>query len=94
MRSTSADVVGLDWAVDIADARNTLGHNVKVQGNVDPMILFGNEKAIIEATNRVLLKAGPKGHILNVGHGVVQVRAASNVQHRSLATGVALQLAV
>lgn len=42
------------------------------QGNVDPMILFGPEKSIIEATNKCLIQAGPKGHILNVGHGVVQ----------------------
>lgn len=44
MKSTCADVVGLDWAVDMTVARNTLGHSVKVQGNVDPMILFGTEQ--------------------------------------------------
>eukprot|EP00195_Chlamydomonas_chlamydogama_P017755 CAMPEP_0202891778 /NCGR_PEP_ID=MMETSP1392-20130828/1753_1 /ASSEMBLY_ACC=CAM_ASM_000868 /TAXON_ID=225041 /ORGANISM="Chlamydomonas chlamydogama, Strain SAG 11-48b" /LENGTH=405 /DNA_ID=CAMNT_0049575631 /DNA_START=94 /DNA_END=1311 /DNA_ORIENTATION=+ len=79
MRGTSADVVGLDWAVDMAVARQTLGQGVKVQGNVDPMILFGPEKAIVEATNKVLLQAGPRGHILNVGHGVVQGTPEANV---------------
>ena len=74
MRNTVSDVVGLDWAVDMKDARATLGHGVKVQGNVDPMVLFGTEAAIRAEVERCLLAAGPKGHILNVGHGVVQVR--------------------
>lgn len=72
MRDTAADVVGLDWAVDMKDARATLGHGVKVQGNVDPMVLFGPEEAIKAEVERCLRAAGPRGHILNVGHGVVQ----------------------
>ncbi|GAX79183.1 hypothetical protein CEUSTIGMA_g6623.t1 [Chlamydomonas eustigma] len=79
MRETKADMVGLDWAVDMSMARETLGKDVAVQGNMDPMILFGPEKAIIEATNKVLLQAGPHGHILNVGHGVVQGTPEANV---------------
>jgi len=66
------DVIGLDWAQDVALARRILGPAVKVQGNLDPMILFGPEQSIIDATNKVLLEAGPSGHILNVGHGVCQ----------------------
>jgi len=72
MKATSADVIGLDWATDIKTARNTLGESVRVQGNLDPMILFGPEEKIVEATNQLLLAAGPHGHILNVGHGVIQ----------------------
>lgn len=79
IKSTAADVVGLDWAVDMHVARSTLGPHVKVQGNVDPMILFGPEQAIVDATNKVLLQAGPRGHILGVGHGVVQGTPEANV---------------
>lgn len=79
IKATAADVVGLDWAVDMHVARSTLGSNIKVQGNVDPMILFGPEQAIIDATNKVLLQAGPRGHILGVGHGVVQGTPERNV---------------
>ena len=39
------------------------------------MVLFGTQELITEEVNRCLLQAGPRGHILNVGHGVVQVRA-------------------
>ena len=44
MCANPADVIGLDWAVDIGVARRTLGAGVKVQGNVDPMILFAPEE--------------------------------------------------
>ena len=57
MRNTAADVVGLDWAVDMADARKALGHNVAVQGNVDPMILFGPEKVTRDGRRGVTPRA-------------------------------------
>ncbi|KXZ54347.1 hypothetical protein GPECTOR_5g429 [Gonium pectorale] len=79
MRDTAADVVGLDWAVDMKDARATLGQGVKVQGNVDPMVLFGPEERIQAEVERCLRAAGPRGHILNVGHGVVQGTPESSV---------------
>ncbi|GIL58918.1 hypothetical protein Vafri_13925 [Volvox africanus] len=79
MRNTAADVVGLDWAVDMMDARSTLGPGVKVQGNVDPMALFGPEDRIRAEVERCLWAAGPRGHILNVGHGVVQGTPESSV---------------
>ena len=43
MRSCTADVIGLDWAVDMGAARRALGPSRVVQGNVDPMVLFGGE---------------------------------------------------
>ena len=72
MATCSADVIGLDWSVDIARSRATLGADRVVQGNVDPMVLFGSEAVITAEVERVLSVAGPSGHILNVGHGVVQ----------------------
>lgn len=69
---SNADVIGLDWSTSMTAARAALGPAHKVQGNVDPMILFGPEAAIEAEVTRVLREAGPRGHILNVGHGVVQ----------------------
>jgi uroporphyrinogen decarboxylase len=67
-----ADVVGLDWSVDMADARARLGGAAQpVQGNVDPVVLFAGEAAIEAAVRDVLAKAGPTGHVLNLGHGVL-----------------------
>lgn len=50
MTKPAADVVGLDQAVDMRIARQTLGPGVKVQGNVDPMVLFAPEEVSIEAS--------------------------------------------
>lgn len=81
MTAPKSDVIGLDWAVGMADARRILGPGVKVQGNVDPMILFAPHERITEAVNACLAAAGPRGHILNVGHGVPQGTPEANVAH-------------
>lgn len=72
MRSCTADVIGLDWAVDLSAARQTLGSHRVTQGNVDPMVLFGSETSIRHAVQDTLVQAGGTRHILNVGHGVLQ----------------------
>jgi uroporphyrinogen-III decarboxylase len=79
MARCSADVIGLDWSVDIARARATLGSERVVQGNVDPMVLFGSEAVITAEVERVLRVAGPTRHIMNVGHGVAQGTPEENV---------------
>ena len=69
LAESGADVVGLDWTVDMAEARAQLG-DVPVQGNLDPQYLFGSETFVREKTREVIEKAGPRGHVLNLGHGV------------------------
>jgi len=81
MGQTGADVIGLDWNVDMADARRRLGPKMSVQGNVDPVILFAQHDAITAAVQDVLRKAGPRGHILNLGHGVVVGTPEEAVRH-------------
>ena len=72
MKQSGADVIGLDWSVDMALARQELGSSTCVQGNVDPMTLFGSEASIRNAVQECLQMAGPSRHILNVGDGVMQ----------------------
>ena len=79
MQNMSADVLGLDWQTDMGTARETLGWSRKVQGNVDPMILFAPEDVIRSTVHQCLRDAGPSGHILNVGHGVAQGTPEENV---------------
>lgn len=79
IRPCTADVIGLDWAVDMGVARDTLGRERVVQGNVDPMVLFGSEQVIRDTVRTCIQQAGPLGHILNVGHGVVQGTPEENV---------------
>jgi uroporphyrinogen decarboxylase len=68
-----ADVVGLDWTVNLTTARQRIGDRVALQGNLDPMVLFGGEAAVRAEARRVLdsYGAGP-GHIFNLGHGINQ----------------------
>jgi uroporphyrinogen decarboxylase len=72
MAPCSAQVLGLDWAGSMGAARRACGAGRVLQGNVDPMVLFGGEECIRGAVTRCLLEAGPHHHILNVGHGVVE----------------------
>ncbi|CAM6096448.1 unnamed protein product [Calypogeia fissa] len=68
----NADVIGLDWSCEIQRARSILGEETVIQGNVDPMVLFGPEEAIREAVEKCIAGSGRRHHILNVGHGVIQ----------------------
>ena len=71
--ASGAEVVGLDWTVNLRDARQRTGDRVALQGNLDPMALFGGEAAVRAEARRVLDDFGPgPGHIFNLGHGISQ----------------------
>lgn len=71
MGQSGVDIVSVDWTVDMADARRRLGPNVGVQGNIDPGILFGSKTLIRDRIIDTIRKAGNRGHILNLGHGIL-----------------------
>jgi len=72
-RDMKCDMISLDWQADIRTARQLLGAERLVQGNVDPTVLFGTEEQIAAAVHENIAAAGGKGkHILNLGHGVLQ----------------------
>jgi uroporphyrinogen decarboxylase len=71
MGQTGVDIVSVDWTVDMADARRRLGPNMIVQGNMDPGALFGSKQFIYDRILDTVKKAGNKGHILNLGHGIL-----------------------
>ncbi|MEO8345166.1 MAG: uroporphyrinogen decarboxylase [Betaproteobacteria bacterium] len=72
--------VGLDWTVDIANARNRIGRQVALQGNLDPMVLLTDAKTVVREATKILAAAGPApGHIFNLGHGIVQGTPPENV---------------
>jgi uroporphyrinogen decarboxylase len=79
MPKSGADIVTVDWAVDMAEARARLGKHVKVQGNLDPGVLFGSQDFIRERILDTVRKAGNWGHILNLGHGVLPETPEENV---------------
>ena len=69
--ASGAQVVGLDWTVNLAQARERVGSRVALQGNLDPMVLFGGEAAVRAQVRAVLDSYGNHpGHIFNLGHGI------------------------
>jgi uroporphyrinogen decarboxylase len=67
-----ADVVGLDWTVDIGAARSTTGEGVALQGNLDPSFLYASPENIRKEVMSILRRFGPgPGHIFNLGHGIL-----------------------
>ncbi len=79
MGRSGADIVTVDWTVDMADARTRLGAQMKVQGNLDPGVLFGSKAFIRDRILDTVQKAGNRGHILNLGHGVLPNTPEENV---------------
>ncbi len=75
-----ADVVGVDWTVDLAQARARVGQRVALQGNLDPMVLFAPPEVVAREAQAVLDRFGPpqrgdggwEGHVFNLGHGINQ----------------------
>lgn len=74
------DVFSLDWMSDMAEARARLG-SLAVQGNLDPMVLLGSPEFIRQRTLEVIQKAGSRGHIMNLGHGIHPSTPEANVHH-------------
>jgi uroporphyrinogen decarboxylase len=75
-----AAAVGLDWTVDLADARRRVGAKVALQGNLDPLVLLADEDTVRREAAAVVRNAGPApGHIFNLGHGIVPATPPGNV---------------
>lgn len=71
MAQTGCDALGLDWTTDIDDARARVGHQVAIQGNMDPCILYASPERIREEVAVILEKFGQgSGHVFNLGHGI------------------------
>lgn len=80
MGNSGVDIVSVDWTMDMAVARQRLGQQIKVQGNIDPGVLFGSQDFIRHRIQDTVQKAGNKGHILNLGHGVLVGTPEDNVR--------------
>jgi uroporphyrinogen decarboxylase len=68
---TGCDAVGLDWTIDLAEARARIGSRVALQGNLDPIALCAGDAAVRQAVGEVLASYGKgPGHVFNLGHGI------------------------
>ena len=78
--ATGCDCVGLDWTVDLGDARRRIGAGAALQGNIDPAVLLASPEAVRREVRNALesFGSGP-GHVFNLGHGVPQFTPPENV---------------
>lgn len=72
LAKSGADVVGLDWTMNLKEVRKKIGKKVAIQGNLDPTVLYGSQEKIKEEVKKVLESYGEgSGHIFNLGHGIL-----------------------
>lgn len=77
--ASGCDAIGLDWTVDIGEARKRVGDKVALQGNLDPCVLFSNPEVIRAETAKILASYGKgSGHVFNLGHGISQFTDPNN----------------
>lgn len=81
MADTGCQALGLDWTVNIGDARRAVGDRVALQGNMDPAVLRSSP-AVIEREAETILQAfgDGTGHIFNLGHGITPDIDPENVK--------------
>ena len=77
---SGANVLSLDWRVELAEVRNSLGSKIALQGNVDPAVLLGPHEKIRQATLGTIGSLWGRGHILNLGHGILQNTPVENAK--------------
>src|SRR3979490_1190707 len=78
--ATGCDCVGLDWSIDLGDARRRVGAGAALQGNLDPAVLLASPEVIRREVQKALESFGRgSGHVFNLGHGVPQLTPPENV---------------
>lgn len=76
---SGCDAVGLDWTIDIGEARRRVGDRVALQGNLDPSVLFATPEIIAAEVDKILVSYGNgSGHVFNLGHGISQFTPPEN----------------
>lgn len=81
MKETGAEVIGVDWRFPLDQAWSSLEFRGAVQGNLDPVLLFAEQKELRKRADTVLRQAGGRpGHIFNLGHGILPETPVDNVR--------------
>jgi uroporphyrinogen decarboxylase len=77
---SGANVLSVDWRVNLRELRDELGPHIALQGNVDPAVLFGPQEKIRSVTQETIFALRGEGHILNLGHGILQNTPVENAK--------------
>lgn len=80
MAQAGGDVVALDWRAPLVSSWDLMGCKA-VQGNMDPVALFGSKASVLETASAILDEVGNRpGHIFNLGHGILPETPVENVK--------------
>jgi uroporphyrinogen decarboxylase len=77
---SGANVLSVDWRIDMRELRKAVGPSFGLQGNLDPAILLGPPEKIRQATLETVASLGGSGHILNLGHGILPNTPVENAK--------------
>ena len=81
LKTSGADMLGVDWLTDIKQAKTELGDSSALQGNLDPTVLYGSHEIIKREVDKILDVFGSEsGHVFNLGHGILPDIPVDNVQ--------------
>ncbi|HKP85498.1 MAG TPA: uroporphyrinogen decarboxylase [Blastocatellia bacterium] len=80
MATSGADVLSLDWRVNLEDARARVGDQLTLQGNLDPCVLLSTPEIIREKAGALIEEGGRHRHILNLGHGILPMTPVENAR--------------
>ena len=80
LAQSGANVLSVDWRVDLGTVREQVGANIALQGNIDPCMLLGPADGVRQAAIAAVESSGGIGHILNLGHGILQQTPVENAR--------------
>ncbi|MCI0486424.1 MAG: uroporphyrinogen decarboxylase [Blastocatellia bacterium] len=80
MRASGADVLSIDWRIDLKEARERVGEGVTLQGNLDPCVLLSTPEIITAKARELIEAGGGRRHILNLGHGILPMTPVENAR--------------
>ena len=80
MATCGADVLSIDWRVNLEDARARVGDHLTLQGNLDPCVLLSTPEIITERARALIRAGGGRHHILNLGHGILPMTPVENAR--------------
>lgn len=81
IQQTGTDAIGIDWTIDLTVARQKLGTDICLQGNLDPTLLFTNPTVVTEQVKNIIAQNNQNsGHIFNLGHGILPKTPIENVE--------------